>query len=134
VNAPLVPVAVGASAAGRANARPERRRQEAERNFELARDAVDRYYTRVSEDRLLNEPQMERLRKDLLETAREFYQKFVDQRQGDPRARADLGHASLRLAAIASALGAVAEAIGHDERARVIFAGLAAQHPRVPQY
>jgi serine/threonine-protein kinase len=61
-------LAIGALLLGRANARTELRRQEAERNFELARAAVDRYYTRVSEDRLLNEPQMDRLRKDLLET------------------------------------------------------------------
>jgi serine/threonine-protein kinase len=38
----------------------------AESNFHMARDAVDRFYTRVSEDKLLNEPHMDRLRKELL--------------------------------------------------------------------
>jgi serine/threonine-protein kinase len=129
-----VALAAGAALLTRANARTEQRRKEAEGNFELARDAVERYFTRVSEDRLLNEPQMERLRKDLLETAREFYQKFVDQRQGDPRSRADLGHAYLRLSLIASALGAAPEAVAHGEQARSIFTTLAVEHPEFTAY
>ena len=86
---------------GRANARLEQRRREAvanlekaETNFALARDAVDRFYVKVSEDRLLNEPHMERLRRELLETGREFYQTICRRTQRRPqslgRARASL--------------------------------------------
>jgi serine/threonine-protein kinase len=132
--AATVALTAGAILLSRANARTELRRLEAERNFELARDAVDRYYTRVSEDRLLNEPQMERLRRDLLETARDFYQKFVDEHRDDPRARADLGNAYLRLSQIASALGAFPDAIGHGKHAEASFATLAAEHPEVAEY
>src|SRR5262249_21771521 len=72
----------------------------AEANFAMARDAVDRFYTRVSEDKLLNEPHMDRLRRELLELARDFYQKFADERKDDPRARFDLGYAYIRLSFI----------------------------------
>jgi hypothetical protein len=85
---------------------------------------VDRFYTRISEDKLLNEPHMEKLRKDLLGAAREFYQKFADLRQGDPRAQADLGRAYLRLAKIAQVMAEKGDASSHAERARAIFEGL----------
>jgi serine/threonine protein kinase/tetratricopeptide (TPR) repeat protein len=106
----------------------------AETNFALARDAVDRFYTRISEDKLLNEPHMEKLRKDLLGAAREFYQKFADLRQGDPTAQADLGRAYLRLAKIAQTLGEGREASGHAERARTIFEALTQAHPKILAY
>jgi serine/threonine-protein kinase len=106
----------------------------AEANFALARDAVDRFYTRISEDKLLNEPHMEKLRKDLLGAAREFYQKFADLRQGDPTAQADLGTAYLRLAKIAQIVGESREASGHAERARTIFEALTQAHPKILGY
>ena len=84
VLATVAGLAVRAVLLGRANARTERRRQEAvassravgAAHYELALAAVERYFTRVSEDRLLNEPHMEGLRKDLLETAGEFYRRL----------------------------------------------------------
>jgi serine/threonine protein kinase len=46
---------------------------EAEENFKLARDAVDRYLVGVEENDLLREPYMAGLRAELLGSAREFY-------------------------------------------------------------
>ena len=61
-----------------ANARTERQRrlaeanfQKAEANFRKAREAVDEYFTKVSESKLLNVPGLQPLRKDLLESARQ---------------------------------------------------------------
>ena len=73
---------------------------EAIENFKLARQAVDRYHTDVSESVLLNEPGMQPLRKKLLEAAKEFYEKFVKERANDPSVLADLGLATYRLAQI----------------------------------
>jgi tetratricopeptide (TPR) repeat protein len=106
---------------------------ESEANFALARDAVDRFYTRVSQDTLLNEPHMGRLRKELLGSAREFYEKFVARRQADAAVRSLLGSSHLRLADIAADGGHTAEAISHDEQARAIFEALAAARPDDPQ-
>jgi serine/threonine protein kinase/tetratricopeptide (TPR) repeat protein len=106
----------------------------AESNFALARDAVDRFYTRISEDKLLNEPHMDRLRKDLLSSAREFYRKFADQHQGDPKTEADLGRAYWRLGKIARDLGEAREALDHAEQSRAILERLTKLHPEVIQY
>jgi len=131
-------LAVGTILLRQANAQIERQRREAltnlaqaERNYALARDAVERYYTKVSEDRLLNEPHMERLRKELLETSREFYRRFVDERAGDPRARADLGGAYARLAKLYLDIGRSPEALTSLHRALEIQEKLLDEHPDV---
>jgi eukaryotic-like serine/threonine-protein kinase len=139
--AATVASAVAAALLGRANARAEARRLEAvaargqaERNLARAREAAERYYTRISEDRLLNEPHMAGLRKDLLATARDYYQQFVAEHRDDPRARADLARASVRLSKIAEALGATAEALEHGRRGRALLDELVAAYPLVADY
>ena len=118
----------------RANTLSEQRRIQAERNYTLAREAVDRYLTKVSEDRLLNQPHMVKLRQELLETAREFYQKLVDERKNDPQAQHDLGHAHLRLSSIAALLGTLRDATTEGEAAQSIFATLAEALPETREY
>jgi tetratricopeptide (TPR) repeat protein len=87
-----------------ATARAESRR--AEKGLAAALDAVDRFYTQISQVRLLNEPGMDRVRKELLETARDFYTRFVREHRGDPNARLRLERTLLRLALIQQELGA----------------------------
>jgi serine/threonine-protein kinase len=129
--ATTIGLAVGAVLLDWANARTERRRQDAELHYALARDAVDRFFIRVSDDRLLNEPRMEPLRKELLEMARDFYQKLVDQRGGDADSLAQLGRVSYRLYTIPSELGSLPEAVKTAEKAWSIFSRLAREHPEV---
>src|SRR5262249_44227739 len=104
-------------------------RDRAEANFARAREAVDRYFTRVSEDRLLNEPHMEPLRKDLLESAREFYETFSKEHSDDPAVQLELGRAHLRLQDIERTTEGPTEAIRHAEQARATFAELAQRRP-----
>jgi eukaryotic-like serine/threonine-protein kinase len=111
-----------------ANERERQAKREAQANFQLARQAVDRYHTEVSEDVLLNEPGMEPLRKKLLEAAREFYDKFVEQRRDDPGVRAELGKSLFRLAQITGDIDSPRKAIELDEQALAIFTPLAAEH------
>jgi eukaryotic-like serine/threonine-protein kinase len=80
-------------------------------NFRLAFDGVDRYFTQVSEDRLLNVPGLQPVRRQLLDTAREFYQKFLDVKHDDPTVQAELGRTYLRLARIAFESDATAKPI-----------------------
>ncbi len=134
-------LAVSAALLKRANTLSEQRRQQAEanlaqaeRNYTLAREAVDRYLTRVSEDRLLNQPHMVKLRQELLETAREFYQKLVDERLSDPSAQSDVGAAHLRLFEIEEMQGKLVDAQFEALAAKWIFQRLAAEHPAVADY
>jgi tetratricopeptide (TPR) repeat protein len=125
----------------RANARTEaqRRRAEAlraqaEENFRKARQAVDDYFTKVSESKLLNVPGLQPLRKELLESARAYYQGFLRQRGGDPNLRAEAGAAAYRVAIITSMLGTVDQARPAMEQARALYLGLTRDHPDVLKY
>jgi serine/threonine protein kinase len=109
-------------------------RDRAEANFRLALDAVNRYFTRVSEDPKLKARDLEGLRRELLVTARDFYERFVDERRNDPRVRLDLGRAYGRLGLITNVLGSQAEAIVLLQRSRDIFDGLAAGQPDVLEF
>jgi serine/threonine protein kinase/tetratricopeptide (TPR) repeat protein len=109
-----------------ANERERQAKLKAEQNFQLARAAVDRYHTSVSQDDLLKEPGMEPLRKKLLEAAREFYEKFKKERAGDPSVQAELGKATFRLAQITGELDSEFDAIKLHEEAAKLFETLPA--------
>ena len=109
-----------------ANERERQAKLKAEENFKLARSAVDRYHTNVSEEVILNEPGMQPLRKKLLEAAREFYDKFVQERGNDPAMRGELGKATFRLAQITGDIDSDKNAIALYEQAAKIFEALPA--------
>jgi serine/threonine-protein kinase len=104
-------------------AREQKRR--AEHNYQLARKAVDRYHTEVSESVLLNEPGMQPLRKKLLEAAREFYGQFVREHEKDSEVKAELGKALFRLAQITGEIGSNQKAIALHEQALRTFLAVA---------
>ena len=65
-----------------------------------ARQAVDQYFTRVSQSKLLDLPTLLPLRKELLEDAARYYQTLLSERGDSPALLADLAVADLRLAEI----------------------------------
>jgi serine/threonine-protein kinase len=105
----------------RAREQAQEQHEKAEHNYRLARQAVDRYHTEVSESVLLHEPGLQPLRKKLLEAAREFYQTFADQRRDDRDAQGELGKALFRLAQITGEIESEKRAIELHEQARAIF-------------
>ncbi|HEX3151671.1 MAG TPA: protein kinase [Gemmataceae bacterium] len=112
-----------------ANKRERAAKLEAQANYKLARQAVDKYHTEVSEDVLLHEPGMEPLRRKLLESAREFYTKFVEQRTNDPEVKAELGRALYRLAQITADVESNPKGVELHRQALAIFNELAATKP-----
>jgi serine/threonine protein kinase len=88
----------------------EEQRLRAEANFRQARQAVDIYFTQVSEDQLLHEPGMQPLREKLLKSALNYYQAFEKQRGDDPTLQKELAFAYLRWGTIAGELGSRKEA------------------------
>jgi serine/threonine-protein kinase len=103
--------------------------ESARSNFRLAFDGVDRYFTQVSEDRLLNVPGLQPVRRQLLEAAREFYGRFLDERHDDPTVRAELGRGYLRLARIAFETDATAKAVDLAHRGLAILEPLGTSRP-----
>jgi eukaryotic-like serine/threonine-protein kinase len=93
----------------------------AEHNFQLARQAVDRYHTDVSESILLEEPGMQPLRKKLLEAAGEFYEKFANEHSNDPALKGEFARALYRLGQITADIDTNSEAIKLLNQAAAIF-------------
>ncbi|HMF11088.1 MAG TPA: tetratricopeptide repeat-containing protein kinase family protein, partial [Gemmataceae bacterium] len=79
-------------------------RDRAEKSFHMARDAVDQLFTKVSQSPKLKAQPMEKFRKELLQSAKGFYERFVEEVDA-PSVRHDLGLAYLRLADIDRELG-----------------------------
>ena len=125
---------VGAILISQEKERAEAARTRAEENFQLARDAVDRYYTQVSESKLLNVPRLQPLRKELLESAGQFYEEFVKKRSDDPTVRSDLGNAYLRIASITSDIGSKRRAIDVGQKALAVYGQLAEERKDEPAY
>src|SRR5205823_168731 len=65
-----------------------------------ARDAVDQFLTRVTDDAILKAPGLQGLRRDLLRSALRFYEEFLEQRRDDPGLRAALADVQLRVGRI----------------------------------
>jgi serine/threonine protein kinase len=66
-------------------------------NARVAFDAVDHLYTRMAEERLLDEPSKDPLREELLARAPALYQRLAEQQNTDPSVRREIGLAWFRL-------------------------------------
>ncbi|MCO6457536.1 MAG: serine/threonine protein kinase [Pirellulaceae bacterium] len=117
----LVGVSLGLVAVKREQLKTEQARQRAETNQQLARGAVDRFLVQVSSNVLLNEPGLQALRRQLLESAVEYFQQIADNAQGDPAARIDLATAYGRQAQLRFELGEIEKAFELNERARTLL-------------
>ncbi len=106
----------------------------AERNFHQAREAVNTYLTQVSDSDVLKAQNLEPLRRELLRTARDFYEQFLEQNPDDRHLQAELGKAHERLGLITSALESKPNALGHYQKMRAIFERLHEAYPLDPSY
>jgi serine/threonine protein kinase/Flp pilus assembly protein TadD len=118
-----------------ANARrgeAETARQEAIANLQQARQAVDQMLTRVAEEKLFNTPQMEMLRKGLLEDALKFYQRFLLQDGSDPAVRLGAAEAYRRTGQIYTELGQPDRAEPAQQKAIELLEKLVTDSPTDP--
>ncbi len=74
----------------------ERQRQNADAMFHEAKSTVDTYLTKVSEEKLLKEPGLQPLRKELLSLAVDYYLGFIKRRADDPSVRKELADSYMR--------------------------------------
>jgi serine/threonine-protein kinase len=107
----------------------EAQRDKARARFALARDAVDKYHTQISESPELKSVGLEKLRTRLLETAAVFYEKFVHEDEADVSVETERGHAYHRLGDIYQDTGRHADAEKALLQSLAIWQGLAADHP-----
>jgi serine/threonine-protein kinase len=112
-----------------AKTQEESAKRQAESNFAKARQAVDDYFTTVSESQLLKVPGMQTLRRELLQSALTFYQDFLKKRGDDPALRGELAATYLRVGNIRSELEAGAEATKAYEQAQALYEALTKAAP-----
>jgi serine/threonine-protein kinase len=120
----------------RASDRQARRAQaRAESNYRRALAAVEQLLTRVGGDRLVNVPEMDGVRAELLQDALRFYEGFLaDADDPDPALRWETSLAHVRVAVIQHALGRPADADAHFRQAVDRLAALADAFPDRPDY
>jgi tetratricopeptide (TPR) repeat protein len=123
----IVGLAIGAVLINRERAR-------AEASFHQARAAVDKYFTTVSESRLLNVPGLQPLRKELLELAQTYYQDFLRQRGDDPSVRAEAATSYFRVSWITQTVGRLDDSLPPLKRAIALYTQLVRDHPDVVEY
>ncbi len=132
----VISLSVGMALLAKANQRVRhsesiavQREEDSRWNFQLARNAVDRYLTQVSQDERLKAEDLEPLRRDLLQTASAFYEQFIRQEPDDPDVRAAWGWAHYRLASITGEIGSKREAIPLLNTAINTFVNLGERYP-----
>ncbi|WP_145091043.1 serine/threonine-protein kinase [Anatilimnocola aggregata] len=91
---------------------------QSEESRRQAMEAVNDLFTQVSENTLLNKPGLQPLRKELLGRALSYYQRFLQQRSGDPRVQDELASAHFRIALITEAIESTDKALPLYETAR----------------
>lgn len=112
-----VSVAVTVTALVVTNIETEKAYAQSEASFQDAMSAVNEFFTRVSEDRLLNEPGNQDLRHDLLEMARRYYVQLLERRSDDPTLQVELAATHFRLGLILEVLDSPATAVAPLQKA-----------------
>jgi serine/threonine protein kinase/TPR repeat protein len=102
---------------------------ESERHYQTAHELLNRFYTRVSEESLLNQPGMQPLRRDLLQQALVYYEQFLKERVDDPTIQDELSTTAYRVGRITELLETVKAAEPWYHRALKMQEQIAAQHP-----
>jgi tetratricopeptide (TPR) repeat protein len=109
----------------------EANRVRAENNFQSALEAVD-LITRVGGDRLEGIPQVEDVRRELLEKALRFYQGLLDQKGDDASLAFELARAELRVSELDFELGRIADSQRAAEGALARLQSLSAESVASP--
>jgi tetratricopeptide (TPR) repeat protein len=107
-------------------------RRDAQENLKEALAAVDHMLTRVGQERLAEVPQMEPVRRELLQEALTFYQRFLEKKSDDPLIRRETAWAYRRVADIHRNLSQFADAETEYRRAFVMFDELSLESPLEP--
>lgn len=100
-----------------------------EESLREAIGAVNDYLTVVSEDTLLQQQNFQGMRRDLLQTALSYYERFLEQRGNDPAVRDELASAYYRVGLITEDLESTAAAMPSYEMARDMQAQLLRSQP-----
>ncbi len=117
-----------------ARVRIEEKEARAQKNFDRALLAVQTMLTRLGEEKLENVPQVQSVRREILEDALGFYRGFLAERSTDPRLREETARVQHTLGDLAEKLGRPAEAEQAWQSERAILEALAREFPAQLRY
>ncbi|MDB4777905.1 serine/threonine-protein kinase [bacterium] len=103
-----------------------------ESHFKQARDAVNQFFDTVSQQRLLNEPGLLPLRKELLKTALEYHKQFVGEYADDEKVRFEYASSLYRINEIEGQIGGGQNLLENLEEPIQIFEELFEENPDEP--
>ena len=104
-------------------------RDQSDINFHEARKAVDDLFTSVSEDSLLNQPGMQKLRNELLQKTLAYYQRFLTERADDPTVREEFAATQFRVGRILDELQSPESALPYLTKAQELQQQLLREMP-----
>ena len=117
-------LSIGTVAISREQQRTQTAKVQAEKNLRHAREAVDSMLSRVGHERLRNIPQMESLRRELLEEAARFHEEFLED-SGNADLQIEAARTQQRLGSIYRLLGRMDKALGALEESERILSAAA---------
>jgi serine/threonine-protein kinase len=112
----------------------EREQQRAEKNLDDGLRAVREHYVALSDVKQEDDSDPREVRRQQLQSARDYFQRVLEQRSDDPRVGKDIAEAHFRLGVIAREFGSAIDALASFDRARTAFAALARDYPQEPAY
>ncbi len=107
----------------------EAEKADAGAKLKLAREAADRYSTRVSENLQLRQEDLRPLRKDLLADVVPFYEKLVEGHGDDPELQTERARAYARLAKLTSEIDDNEKALALYEKATAVLEEVLLRRP-----
>ncbi|MEM1068496.1 MAG: serine/threonine-protein kinase [Planctomycetota bacterium] len=121
-----------------ANTKERAATAEAERQFDFAVSAIEKYHDDVASDFLLGQAEFRELRESLLKAPRAFYaqltQQIGDQNNPSRRQRVSLYNAHIQLADLAEDLASYEDSISSYEKAESILDDLLMEFPKEAKY
>jgi len=103
--------------------------ERADQHFREARESVDKFYTIISEQRLLREPGLQPLRKELMTEAAAYYRNFSQQYANDESLKLETGKALMRLVQIEGSYSTAPSVQEKCDEAIEIFSDLVETNP-----
>jgi serine/threonine protein kinase/Tfp pilus assembly protein PilF len=108
--------------------------ERADRNFQMVLAVIDRSLENVGDETLADVPQLEQLRKKLLEDALGFYEKLLEENPDDTSVRFAAARVYVRVAMINQAFGNWNEAIKQNDKAIAVLEDLVQAEPSSASY
>jgi serine/threonine protein kinase/tetratricopeptide (TPR) repeat protein len=118
----------------RANGQEREARAQADTNFDLAKESINEFLTRVTEDRELQMRGLQPLRKKLLASAVPFLEKLAQQRPGGAAVESQRAWAYGRLHGVRKEMGELERSLADTEEMWAILERLAHDFPAEASY